>query len=98
MRHEGLIDAVALPQSEVFAAAKLMTRLHGYLPAPEAAHAIKATIDVALRCKEEHRNAVIVFCYSGHGLLDLGAYGEFNRGMLNDSQPDLSALPANALA
>jgi tryptophan synthase beta chain len=97
MRHEGLIDAVALPQSEVFAAAKLITRLHGYLPAPEAAHAIKAAIDVALRCKEEHRNAIIVFCFSGHGLLDLGSYGEFNRGMLEDSQPSLSALPANAL-
>jgi tryptophan synthase beta chain len=97
MRHEGLVDAVALPQAEVFAAAKLMTRLHGYLPAPEAAHAIKASIDVALRCKEEHRNAIIVFCFSGHGLLDLGAYGEFNRGMLEDSRPHLSAASANAL-
>lgn len=98
LRHEGLLDAVALPQSEVFAAAKLMTRLHGYLPAPEAAHAIKATIDVALRCKEQHRKAVIVFCFSGHGLLDLGAYSEFNHGMLEDPQPDLSALPVSALA
>lgn len=98
LRHEGLLDAVAFPQSEVFAAAKLMTRLHGYLPAPEAAHAIKATIDVALRCKEEQRKAVIVFCFSGHGLLDLGAYGEFNHGMLEDSQPDLSALPVSTLA
>jgi tryptophan synthase beta chain len=98
LRHEGLLDAVALPQSEVFAAAKLMTRLHGYLPAPEAAHAIKASIDVALRCKEEHRKAVIVFCFSGHGLLDLGAYGEFNHGMLEDPKPDLSALPVSAPA
>jgi tryptophan synthase beta chain len=98
LHHEGLLDAVALPQSEVFQAAKLMTRLHGYLPAPETAHAIKATIDVALRCKEEHRKAVIVFCFSGHGLLDLGAYGELNHGMLEDSQPDLSALPVSALA
>jgi tryptophan synthase beta chain len=98
LRHEGLLDAVALPQSEVFAAAKLMTRLHGYLPAPEAAHAIKATIDVALRCKEERRKAVIVFCFSGHGLLDLGAYSEFNHGMLEDPQPDLSELPVSAPA
>jgi tryptophan synthase beta chain len=97
LRHEGLLEAVALPQSEVFAAAKLMTRLHGYLPAPEAGHAIRASIDIALRCKEEHRKAVIVFCFSGHGLLDLGAYGEFNHGMLDDSQPDLSALPVGAL-
>lgn len=98
LRREGLIDAVALRQSEVFAAGKLMARLHGYLPAPEAAHALKVAIDVALRCKQERRRAVIVFCWSGHGLLDLGAYGEFNRGAIEDVEPDLSALPVEAMA
>jgi tryptophan synthase beta chain len=98
LRQEHLIDAVALPQSEVFAAAKLMMRMHGYLPAPEAAHAIKATIDVALRCKRERRKAVIVFCFSGHGLLDLPAYRDFNRGTIEDVEPDLSSVPAGALA
>jgi tryptophan synthase beta chain len=93
LRHEGLIDAVAIPQSEAFAAAKLMTLLHGYLPAPEAAHALKAAIDVALRCKQQHRKAVIVFCFSGHGFLDLGAYAEFNSGALSDVEPDLSTVP-----
>jgi tryptophan synthase beta chain len=98
LRHEGLIDAVALAQSEVFAAGKLMARVHGYLPCPEAAHALKASIDVALRCKEEDRKAVIVFCYSGQGFLDLGAYGDFNSGLLEDVEPDLSAMAAGALA
>jgi tryptophan synthase beta chain len=98
LRHEGLIDAVALPQSEVFAAGKLMARVHGYLPCPEAAHALKASIDVALRCKEEDRKAVIVFCYSGQGFLDLGAYGDFNAGALEDVEPDLSAIAEGALA
>jgi tryptophan synthase beta chain len=98
LRHERVIDAVALPQSEVFAAAKLMMRLHGYLPAPEAAHAIKATIDVALRCKQERRKAVIVFCFSGHGLLDLPAYRDFNRGTIEDVEPDLSNVPVGAPA
>jgi len=98
LRHEGMIDAVAFAQSEVFAAAKLMTRLQGYLPAPEAAHAIKAAIDVALRCKREHRKAVIVLCYSGNGLLDLPAYEDFNHGLLEDLEPDLSTLPVKAPA
>jgi tryptophan synthase beta chain len=97
LRHEGLIDAVALPQSEVFAAGQLMARLHGYLPCPEAAHALKAAIDVALRCKEEDRKAVIVFCYSGQGFLDLGSYGDFNSGVLEDVEPDLSAIAAGAM-
>jgi tryptophan synthase beta chain len=98
LRHEGLIDAVALQQSRVFEAAKLMTRLQGYLPAPEAAHALTAAIDVALRCKQERRKAVIVFCLSGHGLLDLPAYADFNAGTLVDVEPDLSSLPVGAFA
>lgn len=98
LRQEHVIDAVALAQSEVFAAAKLMMRLHGYLPAPEAAHAIKATIDVALRCRQERRKAVIVFCFSGHGLLDLPAYRDFNRGTIVDVEPDLSSVPARVPA
>ncbi len=92
LRHEGIIDAVAIPQTEIFSAGKLFAQLHGYLPCPEAAHAIKATIDVALRCKEEGRKATIVFCYSGQGFLDLGAYEQFNAGKLQDVCPDLSHL------
>jgi tryptophan synthase beta chain len=98
LRHEGVIDAVAVAQSEAFAAGKLMSGLHGYLPAPETAHAVKVAIDVALRCKEQRRKAVIVFCFSGHGLLDLPAYDEFNRGAIEDVEPDLSAMPATVTA
>jgi tryptophan synthase beta chain len=98
LRHEGVIDAVALGQSEVFAAGRLMARLHGYLPAPEAAHAIKAAVDVATRCKQEHRKAVIVLCWSGHGLLDLPSYDDFNRGIVEDAEADLATLPVRALA
>lgn len=98
LREQGLIDAVALEQSEAFAAGKLSARLHGYLPAPESAHALKAAIDVALRCKQERRKAVVVLCYSGHGLLDLAAYDAFNRGTIEDAEPDLSSVPAGVLA
>jgi hypothetical protein len=39
-----------------------------------------------------------VFCWSGHGLLDLEAYGEFNRGLIEDVEPDLSAMPVEVMA
>ncbi len=84
LRHEGLIDAVAYPQTQVFEAAQSFARNVGLLPAPETGHAIRAVIDVAEECKQTGREATVVFCYSGHGLLDLGAYGRFNAGELTD--------------
>ncbi|TMK38801.1 MAG: TrpB-like pyridoxal phosphate-dependent enzyme [Actinobacteria bacterium] len=84
MRHEGLLEAVAYPQTAVFAAGSLFARLTGLVPAPETCHAIRAAIDVALDCRRSGRRAVIAFCYSGHGLLDLAAYDAFNTGALRD--------------
>jgi tryptophan synthase beta chain len=100
LRHEGLLDAVAYRQTDVFKAGTTFTRLHGYLPAPETCHAIRAVIDVAEECKRTGREATIVFCYSGHGLLDLEAYGRYNAGLLRDVEeedfiaPSLEALRA----
>jgi tryptophan synthase beta chain len=82
--HEGLLDAVTYPQTEVFEAGTMFARLTGFVPAPETAHAIRGVIDVARECREQQREATILFCYSGHGLLDLGAYGKFNAGELHD--------------
>ena len=84
LRHEGLLDAVAYPQTEVFEAGATFAKLHGYLPAPETCHPIRAVIDLVEQCKREGRKATIVFSYSGHGLLDLEAYGRYNAGLLRD--------------
>ena len=84
MRHQGILDAVAYPQTQIFSAGTTFAQLHGYLPAPETSHAIKAVIDLALQCKAQRRDATIVFNYSGHGLLDLEAYGRFAAGELRD--------------
>ena len=93
IRKEGLLDAVAYPQTEVFKAATDFVRLQGYLPAPESAHAIRAVIDTALECKRTGRKATIVFCYSGHGLLDLEAYGRYNAGLLRDVEEEDFVAP-----
>ena len=76
----GRMEAVAYPQGKVFEAAVQFARTHGTIPAPETAHAIRAAIDEALLAKEEGAERVILFSYSGHGLLDLAAYDDF----LND--------------
>ena len=80
----GRMEAVAAPQSKVFEAAVLFARTEGKLPAPETAHAIRATIDEALAAKESGEDKVILFNYSGHGFLDLAAYDAYNHGQLPD--------------
>ncbi len=79
----GLVEARAYYQTEVFEAAKLFLNTEGFLPAPETSHAIRAAIDVA---REAEPGTVIVFLYSGHGLLDLGAYDHYLRGELKDEE------------
>ena len=39
-------------------------------------------IDEALAAKAEGQEKVILFTYSGHGLLDLGAYDDYLHGRL----------------
>jgi tryptophan synthase beta chain len=76
----GRMEAVAYPQGKVFEAAVQFARTQGTIPAPETAHAIRAAVDEALLAKEEGAERVILFSYSGHGLLDLASYDDF----LND--------------
>jgi tryptophan synthase beta chain len=79
----GRMRAVAYPQGKVFEAAVQWARTQGTVPAPETGHAIRATIDEALRAKEEGVERVILFNYSGHGLLDLQAYDDHLAGRLD---------------
>ena len=86
--HDGFIDeARAVEQTEVFKAATLFARHEGTLPAPESAHAIKATIDEALKCKETGQAKTILFGLSGTGYFDLGAYMQYNDGTMSDKTP-----------
>jgi len=80
----GLMEAVAYPQTKVFEAAVTFARTEGIIPAPEPAHAIKAVIDEAIKCREEGRKRVILFNLSGHGLLDLSAYDSYLSGKMKD--------------
>ncbi|HEX3489452.1 MAG TPA: TrpB-like pyridoxal phosphate-dependent enzyme, partial [Streptosporangiaceae bacterium] len=80
----GLIEAVAKPQSECFAAGLRFARTEGIVPAPEPAHAVAACIEEALRCKETGEEKVILTALCGHGLLDLPAYASYLSGSMKD--------------
>jgi tryptophan synthase beta chain len=78
----GRMEAVAYPQGKTFEAAVQFARTEGKIPAPETGHAIRAAIDEALAAKETGEERVILFNYSGHGLLDLSAYDDYLNGRL----------------
>ncbi|MBE5955247.1 MAG: TrpB-like pyridoxal phosphate-dependent enzyme [Lachnospiraceae bacterium] len=98
--HDGLMEAVSVKQTEVFAAAQEFARVEGILPAPESSHAIKVALDEAKKCKETGEAKTIVFGLTGTGYFDMYAYQKFNDGTLTDYIPTdeeiekgLSGLP-----
>ncbi len=74
---EGLIEPIAVDQLDTFNAGITFARSEGFIPAPETNHAIAAVIDEAMKAKEEGKEKVIFFNWSGHGLVDLAAYDAF---------------------
>jgi tryptophan synthase beta chain len=90
---QGLLEAVAIPQTECFAAALQFARTEGIVPAPEPTHAIAAAIREALACKETGEAKVILTALCGHGHLDLAAYEKYLSGEMVDFE-----LPEEAIA
>ena len=82
-----VIRATSVEQTKVFEAAKLFAQTEGILPAPESSHAIRATIDEALKCKESGEAKNIVFGLTGTGYFDMVAYQKFNDGEMSDYIP-----------
>ena len=81
---DGLIEATDITQTEAFKAGCLFAEAEGIIPAPESCHAIAATIKEALKCKEAGEEKNILFCLSGHGLIDMAAYDQFLSGNMTD--------------
>ena len=79
---DGLIEAVAIKQLETFEAGVLFAQTEGIVPAPESTHAIAATIQEALKAKEEGTQKTILFNLSGHGMIDMSAYDQYLAGDL----------------
>ncbi len=84
---DGLMEAVAVPQTEVFAAAEEFARVEGILPAPESSHAIKVALDEAKKCIETGEEKTIVFGLTGTGYFDMVAYEKFHDGVMDDYIP-----------
>jgi len=86
---EGLHSPRSIDQVECYEAALTWARTEGFICAPETSHAIAGAIQEAKKAKEEGKEKVILFSYSGHGLMDLTGYDAFLSGKLTKySLPD----------
>lgn len=84
---QGVMEARAVEQTDVFAAAEQFARVEGILPAPESSHAIRAAIDEALKCKETGQEKTILFGLTGTGYFDMVAYEKYHNGEMTDYIP-----------
>ena len=80
----GYMCGMDIPQLESFEAGILFSRTEGIIPAPESCHAIAAAIREANKAKETGKEDVILFCLSGHGLIDMTAYDTYINGDLRN--------------
>lgn len=85
--HDKLMEATSVGQVDVFKAAEYFAKVEGILPAPESAHAIKAAIDEAIKCKETGEEKTILFGLTGTGYFDMVAYQRYNDGEMSDYIP-----------
>ncbi|MGB5983760.1 MAG: TrpB-like pyridoxal phosphate-dependent enzyme [Desulfobacterales bacterium] len=81
---EGIITPQSVSQIEAYESGVLTARSEGIIPAPETTHALAAVVKEARKAKEEGEEKVILFNWSGHGLLDFSAYDKYFSGSLQN--------------
>ena len=84
---EGLMEPRSVGQLKAYESAMLWARTEGMICAPETSHAITAAIDESIKAREEGKEKVILFNYTGHGLMDLVGYEKYLDGKLTDYAP-----------
>lgn len=85
--HDGYMRAIAVKQFDVFKSAIDFAKHETILPAPESAHAIKAAMDEAIKCKESGESKTILFGLTGTGYFDMSAYSSFIEHKMSEYIP-----------
>jgi tryptophan synthase beta chain len=86
----GHMEAKAYTQNQIFDAAVTFAKAQGVIPAPEAAHGLRAAIDEAIEARELGQERVILVNLSGHGYFDMQAYDDY----LHDRLPEIEFDPS----
>ena len=81
---EGILEAKSVNQLATYEAGMLLAKTEGVIAAPETNHALAQVVAEAKQAKEEGKEKVILFNWSGHGLIDLQAYDKYLTGQLEN--------------
>ncbi|MCX5882126.1 MAG: TrpB-like pyridoxal phosphate-dependent enzyme [Deltaproteobacteria bacterium] len=81
---EGIITPRSVQQIQAYDAGIAFARTEGIIPAPETTHALACVVEEAQKAKLEGKEKVILVNWSGHGLLDFGAYEKYFSGDLKN--------------
>ena len=81
---EGIITPRSVQQIQAYDAGIAFARTEGIIPAPETTHALACVMEEAQKAKLEGKEKVILVNWSGHGLLDFGAYEKYFSGDLQN--------------
>jgi tryptophan synthase beta chain len=92
---DGLLSPMAIDQIECYKAGILFAKTEGIIPAPETTHAIAATMREAEKARQERKQKVILFNFSGHGLMDLTGYDKYLNGELLKHELDEEEIERN---
>jgi tryptophan synthase beta chain len=84
LKDQGIIEALALHQTETFSKAVQFARSEGIIPGPEPTHAVAAAMIEADKAREAGEEKVILFNLSGHGHFDMAAYQAYFAGEMVD--------------
>jgi tryptophan synthase beta chain len=74
---EEIITPKSVTQLDAYSAGVAFAKTEGIIPAPETNHVISLVMEEALKAKEEGKEKVILFNFSGHGLIDLVGYDKY---------------------
>lgn len=94
---DGLVEVADISQLDSFKAGLLFAKAEGIVPAPESCHAIAAAIAEAEICAKTGEEKVILFCLSGHGLMDMSAYDLYLSGSMINYSVSKEEIEKNVL-
>jgi pyridoxal-phosphate dependent TrpB-like enzyme len=89
---EKIVEAVTSTQIEAYSAGLMFTRSQGIILAPSSMYTVKEVIEQAMRCKEEGREATILFSITSSIETEKSVYDPLLDGTMQNRMVDEKAL------